>query len=1262
MPYEIYDEGECGSVGGYWYNGVCYYDAEESCNLNNGYWYESTCYTSEEDCCFQTGRYWYEGVCYYDAETCCNQTGRYWYEGVCYLNEEDCCNQTGGFWYEGVCYDSEAGCCEQTDRYWYNGVCYPDEETCCNQTNGYWDEENQECSRFFSAEHEGSGDAESAAVRPLRHISLSDTGAGAVSSEAFSLSQKIVHTGSGQSGSVSLMQNIQCSGHGNAVLNFDRPLRHTSIIHAGSGDVLSTVNQEKTVGLLHTGAGEFEIGYRLCRSIIDNLLNRSTQEIVFSLLTSVGTEICEIILNSLADKKQLFFKSLNELLQGDPAEIINPAVNSIVNEKSKISNILNTLSGTDRIISLILNELSDKTPAELIIRSVNSLTNEKSFQSKILNELSGNNRIFSLILNTLSDTNPTESIIRVINTLADEKHLQSKALNELSDKEQLINIILNELSDREQLINIVLNELSDTIPAELITRSVNSLINTRIIQSKILNNLSDREQLINIVLNELSDTIPAELITRSVNSLINTRIIQSKILNNLSDREQLINIVLNELSDTVPVELITRSVNSLINTRFIISDSINTLSGYNVLFQNIINELSDKIPSEHIIRAVNSLINEKSVLTKSLNTLSDRNQIIQNSINELTSGVPTELTIRAVNSLVSEQVLLAHILNTFADKTEKICQILNILSDPPEHMTDSILNDMSDFEPAMLISSIINEYEMENAVTGNIGIGDNTTSPETDPVLIPATGISTGIITSVSNNTTQYAVISNDGTVSGSATGQIDVSTGEWVTPLVWENPVDTGTEIVSTAAALPNSLYIVPYDIFLDGVSIKNRITKCQITHRRDVVHNEITIESMDQHLKTIAQKDVSKTLTRFEVHLPDSDGGTRFIYFLLEKLGESDEIHFSLYGRSLSALEDEDFNDKEEYFYLESPTSAKSVAESLLKHNTLEWKCPDWILPTEFEYEGAPIVGVQKIAEFAGCILRAGDDNTLFIEPRKKERPINMENTIPDLIYDRSVAMSINSDDEKGDGYDTVDVIGWADDIESPDIEQEEDSPSTGQAVHLRVFWNGKKPTGTALKVFELIELDNDEFDSELIESASEPVETFVTAGKIADLGLYQETYGIDPETKEKQIYTFSEGKVSVEHPIVSLESVKFIGNPVPPPEVILKPSFEKYSKDITLGSDVYVLANIIYKSEYQRYLCYAHSISDLLALWMITNEGISAKVTIGNGTNPAPAIEDNLLTSHEILLFRATNFIDNCRYNTKKRSARFRFYRLA
>jgi len=401
-----------------------------------------------------------------------------------------------------------------------------------------------------------------------------------------------------------------------------------------------------------------------------------------------------------------------------------------------------------------------------------------------------------------------------------------------------------------------------------------------------------------------------------------------------------------------------------------------------------------------------------------------------------------------------------------------------------------------------------------------------------------------------------------------------------------------------------------ITWDVYLDGISIKKQIRGLSITYAEDSVHNNISITSTDTNLFWVSNPEDLTGISRFEVHL-----NARVLYFLLEtRSGE--EKSFSLSGRSLSAREDSPFADDIDYT-LETPTLASTLAADLLTVSSLSWECHDWVLPTDFEFYGPPIVGISKIAHAVGAVVRCEDDGTILVRKAFPVRPVDMQGSTPDVSYDRESSLLLLSYfDDTQQKYNAVEVEGYTENLDLPVAEVEESSPVQGEDVHVRLYWSGREPPSLP--------------------------DTYVTDGVITDLSTEYED--------QEEIVTFQNGIATLSKPLYSFTSMDWEG------DAGENLAYTQYSRELQIDDEADRVGKIKYTTIFRRYRCSEHFVEVLLAMFEISTEpDISVLVQMCSGDKQAWTIQSDLLTSESAAVARGTAFLDMNAYDVKKLSIR-------
>lgn len=395
--------------------------------------------------------------------------------------------------------------------------------------------------------------------------------------------------------------------------------------------------------------------------------------------------------------------------------------------------------------------------------------------------------------------------------------------------------------------------------------------------------------------------------------------------------------------------------------------------------------------------------------------------------------------------------------------------------------------------------------------------------------------------------------------------------------------------------------------NITLDGASILNLIESFSIRYSQTAIHNSIDIASSSEDLFQSANPINNYGSNRITVVV-----GTRTMYFLVERV-DGDEESFTIFGRSISAMDDAPYSAKVE-IDLDAPQSVSSIANDVMNYNSVIWNATNWSLPKNYSFEGSPIEHLMNMAQIVRAVVRCQDDGSLVVRNAFTTRPIHMLNAAADVSYDRvddllAADFSIDLGTNEGE----VSVDGYGSTLQLPTIEVEEREDNTqGVDVFIRIYWVNEVPR---------------------------ILDDLVTDGVLVSEGTKSESI-VD------EIITFENGKGDAKYPIYSLGSVKWLGS-----MTAGSLSYKQYSSTITGNDGAFAVAKISYTTQYRRYKAGSHDVEAILAAAFIDeNVGISVKVKFGDGNNEAAGITDGNLTSIEAAKQRGIAYLDANKYDQK------------
>ena len=201
---------------------------------------------------------------------------------------------------------------------------------------------------------------------------------------------------------------------------------------------------------------------------------------------------------------------------------------------------------------------------------------------------------------------------------------------------------------------------------------------------------------------------------------------------------------------------------------------------------------------------------------------------------------------------------------------------------------------------------------------------------------------------------------------------------------------------------------------IYLDGRKINDLVTDVTIDYSSSSFHNTISFNSLRTELYGLADPLYLKGQSRIEVQITEGVT-TRVLYFLVEERSGSKK-DFSVWGRDITARENKPYSE-EALTSISSPQLASSIAAGMLTYSALTWEAHDYLV-YEWEYVGVPIEGVKELASEIGAIVRAEDDGSITVRPKKKVRPCVLD-SLPDASGVADVSFTDAETTVKSFGY---------------------------------------------------------------------------------------------------------------------------------------------------------------------------------------------------------------------------------------------------
>lgn len=431
--------------------------------------------------------------------------------------------------------------------------------------------------------------------------------------------------------------------------------------------------------------------------------------------------------------------------------------------------------------------------------------------------------------------------------------------------------------------------------------------------------------------------------------------------------------------------------------------------------------------------------------------------------------------------------------------------------------------------------------------------------------------------------------------------------------------------DAIPTPAGKPGYPDTRKWEIYLDGMRIRHRITGMEITCNDGYTHNQLSFSSSDIDLYDVCDPDVRRGDPRVEVQI-----GSRVFLFCIYSREISGENSFSVKAESLSATLNDEYNPGWEPPAIAGRVSATEYMAQVAGGIpfTMEIPVPGWTIPETSTLEGAPIDIMQTIAGVVKGVLRSQDGIGIRLRRAWPVRPVDMATAQPVLIYERSgiEAPSISVQVEAGSGENAVEVSNAeAGSVDSPDMEVEESSPVVGDTVHIRVFWSGGVQP--------------------------ESIRGLSTAGKLTYLGKktidwpVQETPG---ETTWEQV-EFKDGTASLQKPATAVRQFRWVGK-APDGQVQATP----FGKELTLSTGVgYGIAKVVYQTTYHRYRLQGVTVEAAMAIleYGSPESGVSLLVRTRDPVIEADPISDAMIPSERVAVERGMAEIDAMKYDVLK-----------
>ena len=470
---------------------------------------------------------------------------------------------------------------------------------------------------------------------------------------------------------------------------------------------------------------------------------------------------------------------------------------------------------------------------------------------------------------------------------------------------------------------------------------------------------------------------------------------------------------------------------------------------------------------------------------------------------------------------------------------------------------------------------------------------------------------------------------------------------------------------------ASPIITYIY-FDVFIDGISIKERIRDINLTQREADVISHIEIEFKDTLSFNMCDVDQGTGIgtERIELRIGgDLSDPNRYITyrFLLEERSANESSHsFTIWGRQITALLAEPFSEPITQTF-ENRTSS-SIAQELAGSINVNWTAYD-DLNLEYNLDGTPLAGIQRLAEVINAIVRTDPDGSIVVRPRFPVRPMDLidGNCVIDTTLDRYINIVSADYSEEQSQYNTIEVQGGGSsndanisivsykeynyNISEEVINAEQKSNfQINDIAYLRIYHNSgivydpinQFDDSSALMGYSLcttfsstniIQLDNDE----LIED--EVVDIINGTGSLSK----------NPTTISSWYW----------------EGIPKFGDCQEDTVIVSFDENNITAKDANGNNVLIGKMKVVYTTQYDLFEITCDEEKEIIVATLTSEHlGVYLKITMDSVTDPseekpAPKVDDDLITSEAVALVRGQSILDDTYYRKRKHTIQIPFY---
>jgi len=406
-------------------------------------------------------------------------------------------------------------------------------------------------------------------------------------------------------------------------------------------------------------------------------------------------------------------------------------------------------------------------------------------------------------------------------------------------------------------------------------------------------------------------------------------------------------------------------------------------------------------------------------------------------------------------------------------------------------------------------------------------------------------------------------------------------------------------------------------WDITLDGLSIKDKVTEINVYRRESEIFNHIELTIVDPKLFKQCDPYYNNGLERIELRIND-----KTMKFLLEsREGSEESREFSIWGRCKAAILSEPFSIKTSYVI--ENKKASEIAKELAGSIDVDWQIYDFYVK-EFTYEGYPIDGISRLAEVIGGVVRTKSDGSLLVRYKFPVRPKDLQDA--DAVYELDRYSNLVSLDysEEAALYDSVEVRG---------ADYSETQTYFSIETDKTCFEIGKEDA--ILKVYKY------PFDIDYTVFSTDGTITKISSNKTEEI---TENINIENESgsTSKYIYNLTShqwiGSVKKKNEKEDLGNIEFDGNNI----------------QCTNCAGGYLRVN--YETKYDEWRLSCSKETEVKSIVIVPEgETIVLNVIIGDGNRPAPPIQDELITEEYMAVLRGQAFLDDNYYQKIKHSVK-------